>query len=288
MRIDLHTHTTFSDGTLTPDELVSEAIKHDITALAVTDHDTLLGIGPTLDAAGKKPVTIVPGVELSIDMELRNGGYIHLLGLFIDHRDKTLTGRLATLRQARDERNQKILKKLNDLNIKISADELDRQAGKGSAGRPHIAELMRQKGYVENLKEAFTRYLAEGAPAHVDREKLGFRDACTLIHQAGGLAILAHPVSLNITDELELERMLLKLRSLGMDGLEVYSSFHRRNFSERLLIMAEVHGLLISGGSDFHGTNKPDIRLGLGLGNLNIPVKIFTDLQKAAQERYRS
>ena len=287
MRIDLHSHTIFSDGTLTPAQLVAAAEENEVSILAVTDHDTLLGVQPTIDAARGKNLNIIPGVELSIDMDLRNHGYIHLLGLFIDHRNSNLKSRLQKLRAARDQRNRIILKKLESLNICLSEEELIEEAGRGSAGRPHIAVLMQRKGYARSLKEAFETYLKQGAPAYANREKLSFTEACTLIHQAGGLAILAHPVSMAIMDEMELEHMLLKLRSLGLDGLEVYSSFHKKNFGDRLLVLAQVHHLLVSGGSDFHGDNKPDIQLGLGLGGLNIPVKVYDDLVKALQNRVR-
>ena len=288
MRIDLHTHTTFSDGTFTPEALVREAEDNDVAVLAVTDHDTLLGIGPAMAAAGSGKVTVVPGVELSIDMDLRDSGYIHLLGLFIDHRGSALQQRLAQLRSARDGRNRIILDKLSRLDMPITESELEQEAGAGSAGRPHIGSLMVGKGYVKSLQEAFDKYLKEGAPAFADREKLNFEEACDLIHRAGGLAILAHPVSLRISDKAELENFLLKLRLAGMDGLEVYSSFHRPYFSRLLRTLAKSHGLLISGGSDFHGGNKPGIRLGRGTGRLNIPLSIYDDLLRAVRARHRS
>jgi len=288
MRIDLHTHTTFSDGTFTPEALVRKAEETDVAVLAVTDHDTLLGIEPAIAAARQGKVTVVPGIELSIDMDLRDNGYIHLLGLFIDHRRSALQARLEQLRAARDGRNRIILAKLRRLDMPVTEAELGREAGEGSAGRPHIAALMVRNGYVNSLKEAFDKYLKEGAPAFADRDKLNFEDACDLIHGAGGLAILAHPVSLRVTDQVELENFLLKLKPAGMDGLEVYSSFHSRRFSRLLRTLAKGNGLLISGGSDFHGGNKPGIRLGRGTGRLNIPISVYEALLHAVQTRYQT
>lgn len=279
--IDLHTHSTFSDGTLSPDELVKTAVQLEIGAIALTDHDEIAGNQFALAAAEELPVEVVPGVELSIDYDLPARGHLHLLGLFIDYRNSALGEALQTLRKARSRRASAIIKKLDEININLSEEELLRRAGHGSIGRPHIASMLLEQGFVTNLVEAFKRFLAKGRPAYVPKKKLPLSPAIQLIHQAGGLAILAHPVSLGCSTYKKLGDHIKKFKAIGLDGLEVFYPSHDRYFTKWLKDFARQENLLISGGSDFHGQTKPNIKLGRGYGNLRIPVSVFDTLHEA-------
>ncbi len=288
MAVDLHAHTTFSDGTLTPKKLVERAIKHKLKALAITDHDEIGGNRPAMDAGHGSKLHVVPGVELSIDYKLEGTAHLHLLGLFIDPDNTGMQQAFAQLRSARRERGYLILEKLKALNIDINPDELDTMTAGGSVGRPHIAQLMIKTGAVSNVYEAFSGYLSKGKPAYVSKEKLRFFPATELIHEAGGLAVLAHPISLHLKTYRDYAAFFNKLKREGLDGVEVYYPSHNWNFTKGMISAAQKHGLLLSGGSDFHGSVKPDIELGVGRGKLYVPDKVFLDLQDAATERHKA
>ena len=279
MAIDLHMHTTFSDGTMSPEELVLHARENGLTTIAVTDHDIVDGNEQALSFGNKYDVTVVPGVELSIDVSLPNNGHMHVLGLFIDHTNQSISGTLTFLREERDRRNHKILATLGDLGMPLTMDELLQEAGEGSVGRPHIARLMHRHGYVRDYQEAFDKYLKKGAPAYMDKVKLDQEKGLQLIKDAGGLAILAHPFSLGYDDFEETKNKIRELRELGLHGFEVYYSLHSDRFTRQLLEFAKQEDFLISGGSDFHGQNKADIRIGVGRGNLNIPDDVYRNLR---------
>ena len=277
--IDLHTHTTASDGTYTPSELVELAKKTDLKAIAITDHDTINGVSEAIEAGKDLGVEVIAGTELSIEYPLPENGHMHLLGLFVDIKNPELISGLEYLRKKRDERTPKILKILNAHGISITEKEVLQEAGEGSVGRPHIARIMLKKGYVKSIKEAFERYLKKGAIAYVPKEKFEITHAINLILNSGGIPILAHPVTLKLSDE-ELESHIEKLKSLGLKGIEVYYSTHTEQDTIAYLKLADKFNLLISGGSDFHGKNKPDIRLGTGKGNLRIPYTIVEQLKE--------
>jgi len=279
MAVDLHTHTTYSDGTLTPQQLVIHACERKLTALAVTDHDITSGNDEAMYYGKKYGIDIVPGVELSIDCTLPNSGHMHILGLLIDFNDDILNRTLDFLRAEREKRNHKIAAILAGMNMSISVAEIEQEAGEGSAGRPHIARLIVQKGYATSLQEAFDRFLKKGAPAYVKKVKLDEQEAIKLIHDANGLSILAHPSTLQYDAKQQLADKILQLKYLGLDGIEVYSSFHRQELTTWLEEFAQQHDMVISGGSDFHGTNKQEIQIGSGKGNLKIPDKVYQQLQ---------
>ena len=280
--IDLHTHTTASDGTYSPTELVELAKKTDLKAIAITDHDTINGVSEAIGAGESLGVEVIAGTELSIEYPLPENGHMHLLGLFVDiHNPELITG-LEYLRKKRDERTPKILKILNEHGISISEDEVLQEAGEGSVGRPHIARIMLKKGYVNSIKEAFERYLKKGAIAYVPKEKFEISHAINLILKAGGIPILAHPVTLKLPEE-ELKSHVERLMSIGLKGIEVFYSTHTEQDTITYLRLANELGLLISGGTDFHGKNKPDIRLGTGKGNLHIPYSLVEGLKKSLE-----
>ena len=279
MPVDLHTHTTHSDGTLSPAALVRLANEEGLTALAVTDHDVTTANQEALEAAKDLDLTVVPGVELSIDHELPPGGHMDIIGLFIDHRHPDLNERLDFLRSERRVRNDRILEKLNDLGINLSAEDVRRAAGEGSMGRPHIARVLVDQNHVGSIDEAFQRYLKNGAPAFVEKAKLTVIDAIALIHRAGGLAILAHPFSLGFSTYRDLSGEISTLKKIGLHGLETYYPSYSKDMSRSLRRIASENGLLESGGSDFHGANKPYIQLGSGAGNLIVPDTVYEKLQ---------
>lgn len=285
MAVDLHTHTNFSDGSLSPQELVEKANAYKLKAIAITDHDEIAANPIAIEHARQYPVDIVPGVEFSIDIELSGTAHLHLLGLFLDVNDPLLTETLDDLRLARKNRIRKILNKLNELGYKLQQEELDQITGQGSAGRPHIAQLLMNNNIVSSVWEAFHKFLSRDKVAYVPKKKLKLEDAINLIHHSKGLAILAHPISLRHTHYTETEAFLKELKTVGLDGVEAYYTTHSKNFTKYLIKAARRNNLLISGGSDFHGINKPDTDLGRGKGQLEIPDQVYFDLQNAARSK---
>lgn len=278
MCIDLHTHTHFSDGSLSPQELIAEAQKEGLRVIAITDHDEVGAIAPALEYAMDSAVRIVPGVELSIDYDLPGRAHLHLLGLFIDHQHEPLIRTLLDLKNARRQRMLEMVDKMRSMGMDITDAEVQELVGQGSPGRPHLARVMVARGIVPNLHAAFVNYLSKGKPAYVPKKKLPIGAAIELIHQAGGLAFLAHPFSLGYAFYEPLGHKILKLKAQGLDGIEVYYSKHSRYFTRWLDDFARKQELLVCGGSDFHGAAKPEIQLGRGLGSLNIPYAVYEKL----------
>ncbi len=278
--IDLQMHSTFSDGSMTPTELVQKAKSMGLTAIALTDHDTIDGLPEFLMAGKKYQIETVPGVEISVDIKLPNNGHMHILGLFINPEDEPLKSTLDYLRTQRNLRAEKIVRRLVELSMPITMEELLEEAGEGSIGRPHIAKIMVRKGYVSSIMEAFEKYLKKGGPAYIDKVKLGERDAIKLIKEAGGLAILAHPHLMRYNTFEETRNKILALKELGLDGFEVYYSGMPAEISQKLLHLAQEYDFAISGGSDFHGENKDGIQMGYGVGDLNIPDNIYFQIKK--------
>lgn len=279
--IDLQMHSNFSDGSMTPTELVLKAKEIGLSAIALTDHDTIDGVPEFLKAGKENDIKTVPGVEISIDTKLPNNGHLHMLGLFINPYTKELKGTLDYLRKQRNLRAKKIIKKLKDLNVPITMEELLEEAGEGSIGRPHVAKILVRKGAVESIQEAFDIYLAKGKPAYMDKVKLDEEDAIGMINNAGGLAILAHPHLMNYNTFEETKEKILTLGEIGLDGYEVYYSGMPDDFSENLIKLASEHNFIISGGSDFHGANKDEIAMGTGNGELAIPDEVYNNLKAA-------
>ncbi len=275
--IDLHSHSTASDGTLRPKELVAKAAEIGLRCLALTDHDTTAGLAEALAAGKEYGVEIIPGCELSVDFQ---SGIMHIVGLWISPTSPNLNAVLECLRDDRLTRNQRILQKLANLGICISYDELSEmvQDEKSSIGRPHIARVLIRQGIVPDVKTAFQEYLGTGKKAYVPKMKLPPEVAIETLKADNATVILAHPYSLSLPLD-ETETVLKKLQSYGLDGLEVYYPLHSLKEREQYGEIAERLGLLVSGGSDFHGSVKPDISLGTGKSNLAIPYEIIQKMK---------
>lgn len=265
--IDLHTHSTASDGKLSPADLMAHAHEVGIEVLALTDHDTLSGLAEASEAAARLGIELIPGVEISAE---NDPGTMHMLGYFVDPADEELAETLAWLRGGRDDRNKIILKKLAELGCPLEWDEVAVLAGGESMGRPHIANAMIARGYVATFTEAFDKYLGKGAAAYTDREKMTPELAIEKILKSGGLPVLAHPQTLSLSDE-ELSDLLGRLSSQGLVGVEAHYYSHSEEETILYCALAEKHGLLATGGSDFHGPGMIETRLGVGKGNLDIP-----------------
>lgn len=279
-RLDLHLHTTHSDGSCTPTEVVGLAHHAKVTALAITDHDIMSGIPEAIAAGEQYGIEIIPGVEIS---SITRNSELHILGYFLDWQDTRLNERFKGLRDSRHRRNPQIVDRLQSLGIDITYDEVRALAGSDSVGRPHIARMLIDKGVVASAKEAFDRFLSEGKPAYVPRDLPSPAEAIHWIKAARGLAVLAHPTWVTLTDQ-SLTELLLRLKAEGLDGMEVYYSTHAARQTREYLSLAQQLGLLVTGGSDFHGLTKPDIEVGIGKGSLHIPATLLPKMkEKAAQ-----
>ena len=277
-RIDLHLHTTHSDGSFSTAEVMAFAKQAGLTALAITDHDIVDGI-PEATAIGKElGIEVVPGVEISSRL---GESELHILGYFMQWTDPQLAQRLKTLRDSRHLRNPKIVQRLNELGIPITYEEVRALAGTESVGRPHIARLLMEKKFVTSAKEAFDRYLANGRPAFVDRELPEPAEAVRWIREAGGVPVLAHPTWVRTSAE-GLRVLVRELKAAGLGGIEVHYSTHTPSQTTEYLDLATQCDLLVTGGSDFHGVTKPDIEVGIGRGQLKVSQKLVDPLRTAA------
>jgi len=278
--VDLHLHTTWSDGSLTPEKLVHKTARLGLSAIAITDHDEIGGIMEAQSIAGEELPEIIPGVELSVKYNLNTSGHVHIVGLFIDQGNTELCKALQYLKEKRSERAVKIVDKLQKHKINICIEEVKEIARNGSIGRPHIASLLIKKRYAFNNFQVFNRFLGKDTIGYVPKTKLGFKEAVNLIHNARGLTILAHPISLGYEKYEDSGKEILNMKSDGLDGIEVWYPSHGRYFSEWLLQFAQKENLAISGGSDFHGKAKPGVEPGKGRGNLIIGDSVVHELKK--------
>jgi len=276
--VDLHVHTTASDGDLSPRECVAEAAREGLAAIAITDHDTIAGNAEAVAAGREFGIKVVPGVEVSCSHERFT---VHLLGYYPNEDDERLAAMLAQLRSRREERNPRILARLAELGCPVDYDEVLEVSGGTVVGRPHIAAVMVRKGYVGSLAEAFDRYLARGAAAYVERAKPPVAEAIAVLSQARAIPVLAHPGILGADDFAEIERLVRELVPLGLRGIEAYYHNHNMALTSRLIALAQREGLLFTGGTDFHGSRKPDIALGRGTGNMRVPYHVLVALERA-------
>jgi len=261
VKADLHLHTTASDGRLTPGELVGLAAKKGLSVIAITDHDSIEGIAAALVAAESFPsLKVIPGVEINTDIP---NGEIHILGYFIDYQSEELKQILQSLRHAREIRARRIIAKLAKLGVRVEWQRVKELAGGGSIGRPHIAQAMFEGGYISSLQEAFKRYIGRQGPAYAERERLSPVEAVELVVKVGGLPVLAHPANID-----NLEEFLIQLKGVGLVGLEAYYNGYTKQTIDRLVDLAEKHGLITCGGSDFHGLESGDEML---LGGIDFP-----------------
>lgn len=277
-RVDLHLHTTHSDGSLSPAEVVGLAQKAGVTALSITDHDITTGLAEAMTTGQALGIEVIPGVEISSEY---GGSELHVLGYFLDWHDAELGARLATLRESRHRRNPLIIERLQALGIDITYEEVRAMAGTDSVGRPHIARVLMEKQVVASAKEAFDRFLANGKPAYVARDLPSPGEAIQWIKAAKGLAVLAHPTWIKPT-EGTLADLATQLKAEGLDGIEVHYSTHTPRQTREYLSLAKQVNLLVTGGSDFHGLTKPDIDVGIGKGTLHVPDSVLPKLKQAA------
>lgn len=260
---DLHIHTTFSDGSDTPQVVVEKASALGLRTIAITDHDAIGGVEEAKRTALKLGLEVIPGVELSSYVE---EGSFHILGLFIDWQDSWLNDKLEFFKQQRELRGKKIVEKLQQLGVKISMGDVLSVSGNGSVGRPHIAEALVKVGAVASFEQAFEIYIGKNRPAYVQKYKISPAQAGEIIHKAGGIAILAHPL-ISAGNEEQISQIM----EMGMDGIEVYHPKHEEEKIENLKRMAERNGWLITGGSDYHGEGRTLPSLGeCGVDNARV------------------
>jgi predicted metal-dependent phosphoesterase TrpH len=275
--IDLHAHSTASDGSDSPAALMALAARQELSAVALTDHDTVEGLAEARAAADEVGVRLVQGCELSCEV---GSATMHLLVYFLSDGPGPLQDRLAGLQEARADRNRRIVDVLQAHGLDVTLEEILTEAGGGSVGRPHVAGVLLRKGYVDSVQDAFDRWLGNGKPAYLDRERLLPAEAIALAHASRAVTVLAHPTSLGY-EAPELEEFIAGLAADGLDGMECEYGRYSPETRLRLRSLAERHGLAVTGGSDYHGRYKPDLALGTGLGDLNVP----DDLLDALEER---
>ncbi|MFP4393416.1 MAG: PHP domain-containing protein [Desulfohalobiaceae bacterium] len=281
--IDLHTHSSASDGTLSPAELVQEAKKTGLKALALTDHDTTHGLQEARQAGQEQDLEVIPGCELSVEFRQ---GQLHILGLWLPWEPKQLKQTLENLRNKRHSRNEKILTKLRELGLDLEYAQVKELAGEASIGRPHIARILMEKGYVDSIQEAFDTYIGPLGAAYVPKDKLGPAEAIQVLRQEQATVILAHPYTLELSLP-ELAQEVKTFMQMGLEGLEVFYPDHTPEQVRDYLQLARDMGLLLSGGTDFHGSVKPDIRLGVGRGDLELPYSLLQELKQKRKAQGR-
>lgn len=280
MRIDLHIHSTASDGTLSPFEILALAQDLNIAAISITDHDTLDGSRDALSFGIPPSVKFLTGVEISSEPppSFSCAGSFHILGYAVDVEHPDLNHTLSMLRDSRKRRNPQILELLSRLGIEISLEEVRNSAGDSQLGRPHIARFMVEKGYVPSIDAAFDEYLGNGKPAYVDRFRFECEKTIKAILNAGGIPVLAHPLLLGIRENDILEDLIAVLTEMGLRGIEVYYPEHTKNLIAYYSRLASHFNLLITGGTDFHGDIKPEIKMGVGKGDFFVPYELYEKL----------
>jgi 3',5'-nucleoside bisphosphate phosphatase len=278
--IDLHIHSTASDGTLTPAEIIALAVRLGLGAISITDHDSLAGSREALIVGVPAELGFLTGVEISAEPppSYPGAGSIHILGYGLRLDDPELNRTLEKLQDSRRQRNPEIIARLNKLGIPIRIEEVEGEAADGQPGRPHIAKLLVKKGIVKTIDDAFDRYLGNGKPAYVDKLRIESSQAIELINVAGGVPVLAHPCLLELDGKEQLDELLQEMMSMGLKGLEVYFSQHSPEQAREYAELARRHDLLMTGGTDFHGDIQPEIQMGVGKGDLLVPYALYKKL----------
>lgn len=282
--IDLHVHSTESDGTLTPEEVVLAAKEADLSALALTDHDTASGILKASPIATECGIELIPGIELSTEYELptiRNQRKeVHIVGLYIDPTHPKLLAKTAEFRNCRNARNEQMIAALQREGFDITSEALIAENPDSVITRANIARFLYQHGQIKSVQEAFDKYIGDGCKCYVGRFKVTPMEAVELIHEAGGIAILAHPLLYRMS-MVSLQRLIDDLKRVELDGIEAIYSTYTTGEEQLVKKLATENNLLISGGSDFHGENKPSIHLGTGRGHLYIPYSVLENIKNA-------
>ncbi|KXS45515.1 MAG: PHP domain-containing protein [Candidatus Frackibacter sp. T328-2] len=269
--VDLHLHTTASDGSFTPQELVVEAENKGFKTIAITDHDTLAGVEPAIAQAKELGLEVIAGIELTTYVGDKE---VHILGYYVDYLDKDLLAKLTELKEFRRRRGEKMVDKLNELGIEVSWERVKEIADSGAVGRPHIARALVEAKQVKDISAAFDKYIGDNGPAYVPKAQLTPKEAIEIINRAGGVSVLAHP------GLLKDDQLVKKIIEAGIEGLETYYSKHDQSTTSRYLKLAKKNGLLTTGGSDCHGPKNKDEVL---LGTIKAPDWIIADLK----EKYR-
>jgi predicted metal-dependent phosphoesterase TrpH len=274
-RIDLHIHSTASDGKFSPEDIVHRAIKLGLTVIALCDHDSVNGVIPALEAARAFPqISVIPGVEVST---YTPGSEVHLLGYFVDYTDPEFKAALVSLRSSRRARADKMIAKLKSLNVHIDWEQVQEIAGSGSIGRPHIAQVMLEKGYITSIKEAFTKYIGFEGPAYIERQKITSVEAAALVIKAGGLPVLAHPLTASNP-----EAIIAELKTAGLVGLEINYNGYTKDERDSLAQLAKKYDLIATGGSDYHGLDDSAETM---IGGTYVPEESVEQLIARAQSR---
>jgi hypothetical protein len=289
LRIDLHIHSTASDGSLTPADIIDQAQKLNLAAIAITDHDSVDGSKEALQIGIPPSLHFLTGVEISAAHPpfFPGSGSFHILGYAIRLDHRALNQNLDKLQDARKNRNPEILRRLNKLGFQITLEEVNQGVGQGQLGRPHIAYAMVKKGFVKSIDEAFDKYLGTARPAYVDKYRIECEQAINIIRKAGGVPVLAHPALLNIENDQKLETLLQNLIKIGLAGVEVYYPGHSPQQIRRYTELTRKYGLLMTGGTDFHGSIMPKIKMGSGTGDLFIPYNLYEDLIDENKRSFR-
>lgn len=298
--IDLHVHSTYSDGTYSPTQLVNYAVKKGLAAFALTDHDSVEGLEEAIqyaaklrtrhipedpcpaesaEPAGKAIPEVVPGIELSTEYQ---GQDIHIVGLYIDYHSQPFLEKLREFVDSRVNRNHKMCALLRQSGVSVTYEELQTAYPDSVITRAHYAAYLLKKGYVKSRQEAFDRYVGDHAPCYVSREKITPAQAVRLILDAHGAPVLAHPIQYNMSEE-RLETLVQELKEEGLMGIEAVYSTYTAGDERKIRTLAAKYGLFISGGSDFHGANKPGLDLGTGYGKLYIPLELLQNIKKALE-----
>jgi len=274
-KVDLHIHSTASDGRFSPADIVRKAAENRLAFIAIADHDSVAGIVPALVAAKAFPwLRVIPSIEISTDVP---HGEAHVLGYFIDYTSHKLLATLARFRNSRRKRAQGMVAKLEKLGIHIEWQRVQEIAGSGTMARPHIAQAMLEKGYITSLKEAFTKYISQGGPAYVEREKMTPVEAVALILGANGLPVLAHPFTVNNP-----EMVIIELKAAGMVGIEAYYGDYSADKVSKLVSLADKHNLIATGGSDYHGLDASSETM---IGGVDVPTESVERLIALAEQR---
>ena len=279
--VDLHLHTTASDGVLSPSGVVRYAKAKGLQAIAITDHDTIEGCEEGLSEGERIGFEVIPGIEISAEY---SSGSMHILGFFLDIHHPLLNERLEYLQKARAERNPKMVARLNQLGIEVTYEEVLKASGGGQVGRPHFANVLLEKKVVKSFQEAFDRFLKKGAPAYVDKFRFTSKEALHFINEAGGVAVLAHPNTLGVNGYSELEKLIARLADEGLKGIEVYYPEHSAVEVAQYKTLADRYSLVSTGGTDYHGIEKNELDIGVGRGEMKLPYSIVEKI-KAVRNR---
>jgi hypothetical protein len=278
--IDLHVHSNCSDGTVSPADLVALAKKKGLSAIALTDHDTIDGLSALFEAAKDENLEVISGIEFSTQFR---GKDVHIVGLDFDYQLPEFCQKLVRFQNSRDSRNAKMIELLRGEGIHITWEDMEREYPDAVWTRAHFGKYLLEHGYVSDISEAFSRYLGDDAPCFIPREKVTPIQAVELIRLAGGIPVLAHPMLYHLDDEA-MDDLIVSMKEVGLIGIEGLYSTYSPEEEAHVAMLAKKHDLVLSGGSDFHGTVKPTIDLGTGKGNLKIPYEFLTNL-RAAREK---